>query len=54
MEIMDTSDAEREAMGERGRELVETEYSVKAITDRYEALLEELVARKSFKNPVPH
>jgi glycosyltransferase involved in cell wall biosynthesis len=54
VEMMNTPDAEREAMGERGRELVETEYSVKAITDRYEALLEELVARKSFKNPVPH
>jgi glycosyltransferase involved in cell wall biosynthesis len=53
VEMMNTPEAERQAMGERGRQLVETEYSVAAITDRYEALLEELVARKPLKNPVP-
>ena len=44
VEMMNTPEAERRAMGERGRKLVETEYSIKAITDRYEALLEDVVA----------
>ena len=43
-QIVNTSEEERRAMGERGRRLVEREYSVRAITDRYEALMEELVA----------
>lgn len=47
VQLMDTPDADRRAMGERGRKLVEAEYSIEAITDRYQALLKELVARKS-------
>jgi glycosyltransferase involved in cell wall biosynthesis len=43
--IMETSDAERRAMGERGRRLVDTDYSIKSITDRYESLLVEVVTR---------
>ena len=31
-------------MGERGRKLIETGYSIQAITDQYEALLEGIVA----------
>jgi glycosyltransferase involved in cell wall biosynthesis len=44
VQIMNTAETERRAMGERGRELVRNEYSVDAITDRYEVLLEEVVA----------
>lgn len=47
VEIMNTPDAQRIAMGEHGRKLVERDYSVSAITDRYEALLEEVVAGKT-------
>jgi glycosyltransferase involved in cell wall biosynthesis len=42
--IMDMPQAERRAMGERGRKLVETNYSIHAITDRYESLLIRLIA----------
>jgi hypothetical protein len=31
-------------MGERGRNLVVTDYSIEAITDRWEALLDKVVA----------
>ena len=44
--IVETPAAERKAMGERGRELMEAGYSIAAITDRYEALLEGIVDRK--------
>jgi glycosyltransferase involved in cell wall biosynthesis len=44
VEIARTPEVERRAMGERGRRLVEREYSIKAITDRYEALLDDVVA----------
>jgi len=43
-DIINTPLAQRRAMGERGRKLVETEYSIQTITDRYEALLEEVIA----------
>jgi glycosyltransferase involved in cell wall biosynthesis len=47
--MMNTPEADRRAMGERGRTLVEKEYSIQAITDRYEALLEDVVAgRRQF------
>jgi glycosyltransferase involved in cell wall biosynthesis len=42
--IMSTSERERREMGERGRRLVDTEYSMARITDRYEALLRTLIA----------
>jgi glycosyltransferase involved in cell wall biosynthesis len=42
--LMNTPEGERQMMGERGRKLAETEYSIKAITDRYEALLKEVIA----------
>jgi glycosyltransferase involved in cell wall biosynthesis len=42
--MMNTSEAERRQMGDRGRRLVDTDYSIAAITDRYEALLEKVVA----------
>jgi len=35
--------AERGAMGERGRELVRSRYSIRAITDTYERLLHEVI-----------
>jgi len=38
-------EAERAAMGERGRELVRTQYSTSAVTDQYEKLLDEVVER---------
>jgi glycosyltransferase involved in cell wall biosynthesis len=41
--LVQTPAAEREAMGERGRELVRMRYSTSAITDRYERLLREVV-----------
>jgi glycosyltransferase involved in cell wall biosynthesis len=44
VEIMTTSEAERRTMGERGHRLVKTEYTITAITDRYEALLEGVVS----------
>jgi glycosyltransferase involved in cell wall biosynthesis len=47
VQMMDTPEADRRAMGERGRQLVESEYSIAAVTDRYEALLDDLVARRS-------
>ena len=45
-QITSISGAERSAMGERGRSLVETEYSIQAITDRYEALLRQVVGAR--------
>ena len=33
-------------MGERGRQLVQTRYSISAIADRYEQLLEEVIAER--------
>jgi len=42
--IMNIPEGERRKMGERGRRLAETEYSMATITDRYEALLEKVVA----------
>src|SRR5207248_5805681 len=42
--MINTPEAERTAMGERGLKLAETDYSIKVITDRYEALLHEVVA----------
>lgn len=44
IEMINTPEAERRAMGERGRTLVEKAYSIEAITDRYETLLEDVVA----------
>ena len=44
--IAGTSTTDREEMGARGRRLVEAEYSIGSITDRYEALLENLVGRR--------
>ena len=44
MKMINTPESERRAMGERGRKLVDTEYSIKAITDRYEALLHDVLA----------
>lgn len=46
MQMMDTSADERTAMGERGRDLVRTRYSISAITDQYERLLQEVVSRR--------
>jgi glycosyltransferase involved in cell wall biosynthesis len=43
--IMTTSTTERDSMGERGRRLAESSYSIKAITDQYETLLQDVVAR---------
>jgi glycosyltransferase involved in cell wall biosynthesis len=45
--IATTNAPEREAMGQRGLRLVETEYSIKGITDRYEALLREVLMERS-------
>jgi glycosyltransferase involved in cell wall biosynthesis len=45
-EIMGTPESDRRAMGQRGRNLVDTQYSIKAITDRYEALFETVTARR--------
>ena len=42
--MMNTPPGERRAMGKRGRRLVDAEYSIAAITDRYEALLEKVIA----------
>jgi glycosyltransferase involved in cell wall biosynthesis len=50
VKMMNTTKAERMAMGNRGRTLVQKEYSVEAITDRYEALLERVVAREGFRD----
>jgi len=47
--IMNTPEAERQAMGVRGRKLIETQYSIHAITDRYEALLEGVVAGRGIR-----
>lgn len=40
--LIQTSVSEREAMGERGRELVRTRYSLDAIAGQYEHLIEEV------------
>ena len=53
VEMMSTPEAERRPMGERGRKLVDEEYSIEAITDQYESLLEEVVVRKSPKTSAP-
>jgi glycosyltransferase involved in cell wall biosynthesis len=45
VQLMATSPEERAAMGARGRELVRTRYSVSAVADQYEALLDEVLAR---------
>jgi glycosyltransferase involved in cell wall biosynthesis len=41
--IMETPNSERAAMGRRGRDLVEDRYSIEAITDRYERLIDDVV-----------
>jgi glycosyltransferase involved in cell wall biosynthesis len=46
VEMMDTPAEERRAMGERGRALVESEYSTKSVANRYEALLQGVVAKR--------
>ena len=43
---MRTPAAESLAMGQRGRELVRTRYSITAIADQYERLLEEVVEER--------
>ncbi|TMB93140.1 MAG: glycosyltransferase family 4 protein [Chloroflexi bacterium] len=45
--IMNTPEGARRAMGARGHALVEKEYSIAAITDRYEALLNKVLAARS-------
>jgi glycosyltransferase involved in cell wall biosynthesis len=44
--MMDLPLEERAQMGERGRELVRTRYSISATTDAYESLLHEVVERR--------
>jgi glycosyltransferase involved in cell wall biosynthesis len=44
-QLMEASLEERAAMGERGRELVRTRYSVSAVADQYEELLQRVVAQ---------
>ena len=46
LQLMGTSAPEREAMGARGRELVRKRYSMTAIADLYERLLQEVVAKR--------
>ena len=46
LRLMRTPPAEREAMGQRGRELAQTRYSITAIADQYEHLLEEVIAER--------
>lgn len=45
--IVDTPAKEREAMGERGQRLVASSYSVSAITDQFESLLQRVVTDRS-------
>lgn len=47
VQMMEQPEVERRTMGDHGRDLVETQYSARAITDRYESLLERVVAEKS-------
>lgn len=44
--LMELPADERRRMGERGRELVRTRYSIGAVTDTYEALLREVIAER--------
>jgi glycosyltransferase involved in cell wall biosynthesis len=44
--LINTPAGERQAMGERGRELVRTEYTIKAVTDAYERLLFEVTGTR--------
>lgn len=46
LRLMHTPEAERVAMGERGRALVRARYSVQAIADQYERLLEDVVGHR--------
>jgi glycosyltransferase involved in cell wall biosynthesis len=45
--MTDTPETDRKAMGARGRKLIDGEYSIEAITDRYEVLLEDVIAGQS-------
>ena len=51
--MIDTPEADRKAMGERGRKLIDGEYSIKAITDRYEVLLEDVVGGQGHSSRHP-
>ncbi|MGH2454708.1 MAG: glycosyltransferase family 4 protein [Candidatus Limnocylindria bacterium] len=42
--MMSTPEPERHQMGEHGRRLIDTDYSIAAITDRYEALLAKVIS----------
>ena len=46
VKLMTMPAADRIAMGERGRTLVEREHSIGAVTDRYEALLANLISER--------
>lgn len=43
--LLDLPASERVAMGERGKELVRTRYSIPAIADTYESVLKDVIAR---------
>lgn len=47
VKMMDAPHAQRMAMGARGRNLVRTQYSVAAVADRFESLLQRVIADKA-------
>ncbi|MCC6619401.1 MAG: glycosyltransferase family 4 protein [Chloroflexi bacterium] len=46
LRMMELPEEERRRMGERGRELIRTRFSIAAITDTYESLLEGVIAER--------
>jgi glycosyltransferase involved in cell wall biosynthesis len=53
LRLMGLSESQRRAMGERGRELVRTQYGLGRLVDRWEELYREVLARKGLELPMP-
>jgi glycosyltransferase involved in cell wall biosynthesis len=51
--LMGLSEAQRRAMGERGRDLVRTQYGLGRLVDRWEELYHEVLARKGLELSQP-
>jgi glycosyltransferase involved in cell wall biosynthesis len=47
--LMELTDAERRAMGERGREHVRAHYGLARVVERWEAVYQDVLARKGLK-----
>jgi len=53
LRLMGLSEAQRRALGERGRDLIRTQYSLGRLVDRWEDLYREVLARKGLELSLP-